>query len=262
MFRLILLGLFLATFSLGCDETTRFVEPYEVVVYVTSGASEREAVRVEVPRNAVVDAPLSVHLPATATGARVSADLAADDSLALLGIVRPSRFDVYDLPRAVALTGADALVDILRGPGGAFQPLLFFSLDSLWTGPRTAAQVTVSAGTQTTQRAAARDEVLVRAAAVFTGEDLAIESETGFSAQIRAEVLGARGETDLVPVLVRRTQPGTLTENPVGLQASVLSRDLSNADRYVLPRGRGPRVLVGDLSDPNLSVSLVLLRDV
>ena len=261
------LAVLLAATLPACDTSSTFVEPFEVVVYVDvlgDGLPEYEAARLEVPRNAVPPVPLTVPVPRTATGLRLSADLAQADSVGFVTVVRPERFDVYDLPRGLALTGATPQVDLARGVGGAFLPLLVFSTDSLWTDSRPSAQVVAQIGTQESGRTISRSEAVVPVALTLTAEDLGlgeIESDfAGSRAEVRFELRGARGQADLVAVLVSMNDPGADFPASTTAQVAVLYRDVGNGDHLVLPSGGGVRSFVGSQYDPEQTFSLVLLR--
>lgn len=252
-----LLACLLLVLVSGCDQTTQYTEPFEVVLYLQSGATEREVLRREVPRSAVQQAPISVPIPRTATGFLARADVSIEDSLVFVGVARPERFDIYDLPRGFFLRGGQA--SVTRGPGGSFLPLLLFSTDSLWTGPRASAGVEVAYGTTERRRDVSREEAVVSEALSVRASELGLSDLEAGRIELRAEVLGARG-VNLVPVLLSRNSDSAILPNQSPIQTSVFVRDPGNADRYYVPLGEGVVALTDFQADDAQVFSVVLLR--
>ncbi|MEM1054003.1 MAG: hypothetical protein AAGI52_00635 [Bacteroidota bacterium] len=252
------LTLVLAVTIAGCDTAPTVLDPLTVTVFVADGPNERVAFQDEVPRSAVRQVPLSIPVPPSATGVRVSSDLTSDDSVQVMTIARPERLDVYDLPRIERLAGGAR--DFLRGTGGAFQPLLFFSTDSLWLGSREAVRLGAQFGTRSAQMQLARGEAVVPAALAWSTEALRLDLSSGNVVEVRVEITGAREVGELVPVLLARNSSDAVLPAGTPLQGSVLLQDLGNGDRYTVPRGRGLSAFSGLQADAQQQFELFLLK--
>lgn len=260
------LGFALALLSLGCDTTTQTADPFEVSFIVDNGASQRVALTVDVPRNALDRAPLALSIPESATGARVETDLVAGDSVGLVTIVTTERFDATALPFARILTGTSRRLDLQRGLGGAFRPVVVFSTDSLWAGSRASANVRMEVGAESTSRVLSRAEAVVPAALRVGSADLGLGPDVpggeGRAAEVRVVVRGTRNVIGMVAVLVAEpvdVLSGETTYTSL-TEARVLYPSVVDRDRFVISQGNGIRALDGGEEGDPRSFALYLFR--